>query len=204
LLSALEDATAYFQKMTESASRSEQTEFELSLRAFLAATRSIPDHLLEEYNVKFGFNIPLLDRNFRNSFCQKVIADPHKQVKDFLSFWDRQMKTIQDDPHNPVNLLWSKRNIQIHRVSVRPDLVKVGVIETLTISDSVRVEKYNVQGELVGVSVSPPTPHEQSSSIPATIDWYFKDHDSEPILVLSEKALVVLKSFVDEAHTRFP
>jgi len=40
------------------------------------------------------------------------------------------MKIIRDDPQSPVNILWSKRDIQIHRVPVRPDLAKIGIHET--------------------------------------------------------------------------
>jgi hypothetical protein len=36
--------------------------------AFLSAARSIPDYLLEDYNIKFGLNIPLTDILYIRTF----------------------------------------------------------------------------------------------------------------------------------------
>ena len=38
---------------------SESTNFKPNLSAFLCLMRSIPDYLLEDYNVKYGLKIPL-------------------------------------------------------------------------------------------------------------------------------------------------
>lgn len=204
-MAALDDAEAFLGKMRKSAVHSEQVEFELNLRALLATIRSIPDHLLEEYNLRFGFNIPLSDRHFKTAFSLKAKADSRKEVAEFLTFWTQGIESIRSNVQNPANILFSKRHIQIHRAPVRPDLTKIEMHEgNIGVTESVTVQKYNDKGELVATSHSTSTTMNQPSPSSSHVDWYFKDHDGEPVLQLCEEGLNVVKVFVNAAHNRFP
>jgi hypothetical protein len=53
----------------------ERNEMRPNLTAFLALARSIPDYLLENYNKKFGVNIPLSKKLTINNFRKKAGRD---------------------------------------------------------------------------------------------------------------------------------
>ncbi len=36
------------------------------------------------------------------------------------------------------------------------------------------------------------------------VGWFFKEYDKEPVLVVCEKFLNIMRKFVDEAEARFP
>lgn len=191
--------------MKDSSAPSERREFELSLRAFLCILQSIPDHLLEEYNVRFGFNIPLSDRHFLSSFSRKAKADSRREVTAFFAFWSQETKSMRSDPQNPLSCLFSKRHIQIHRLPVKSDLAKLGVSDgSIKVIESAIVHKYNSKGELVSTSHNSSSTVNQPSASNPQVDWYFKDYDRAPILQLCEGGMNKMRVFVEAAHTRFP
>ena len=96
------------------------------LSAFLTSMRSIPDYILEDYNVKHSLGIALEDRLSPKTFEKRV-----KQIKDekerrkaqkFLEFWKAKMKEITEDP--ACSFLIKLRHIAVHRRYVKPNTVK--------------------------------------------------------------------------------
>ncbi len=64
----IEEAEYFLQKIKEATTR---YDFVPNLSAFLSATRSIPDYLLEDYNVKLGVNVPLSQKLYPSDFRNK-------------------------------------------------------------------------------------------------------------------------------------
>jgi hypothetical protein len=54
-----------------------------NLTAFLAISRGVIDHLLEEYNVKFGLNIPLETKLFNDTFKEVARRQYNQTALEF-------------------------------------------------------------------------------------------------------------------------
>ena len=197
----IREAEFFLGKMRES--YSSQKEFVFYLSACLAACNSIPDYLLEEYNIKYGLSIPLTERLYADTFEQGAKQIGHNDAVSFIQFWKDKMNALRADAIG--SLLVSKRHLDIHRVQVRPDLVKVEIHEaSIHISDSIRVEKFNKEGKLVEVYESPKEELRKKEEGSARVDWFFKEYETEPIMAVCEKFLMTLKDFVEEARKKFP
>jgi len=102
-------------------------------------------------------------------------------------------------------LLTNKRHIDVHRTQIKPDLAKIEVRDTITLSESVRVEKYDTEGKLIEISESPkepPKPKPKESEV--SVAWFFKEYDIEPVISVCEKYFQMMKDFVEEAEQNFP
>lgn len=104
----IKESEFFFQKIKDHL-RSDDIEYYLS--AFLCSTRSIPFHLLQDYDEKFGFNIPVEEREFEAQFREKLKGN-HNAEK-FISFYDRSISNINNDEIG--RFMWRQRNITIHR-----------------------------------------------------------------------------------------
>jgi len=194
------EAEFYLGKMRKSYTNVEE-EFVYYLSAFLAASRSIPDHLLEEYNVKYGLNLPLTEKLYADRFESRAKEIHHSDALRFIRFWKERMNALQRDPIG--GLIISMRNLNVHRVVVKPDLVKVEITDTFVFTDSVRVEKFDKEGKLVEVCESPREHPMKPEEVPARVDWYFKEYEKEPIIAVCERFLAIIKDFVDETRRSF-
>ncbi len=101
---------------------------EYYLHAFLCSSRSIPDHLLEDYNQKFGFNIDLEERNFDSKFREK--AEENSDAKKFLQLYDKKITDIKTDEIG--RYMWIKRNIAVHRSNLTFDGRQLEASESIT------------------------------------------------------------------------
>jgi hypothetical protein len=197
----LEEAEYFLTKMCEI--RPDQKEFLFNLSAFLSAARSVPDYLLEDYNVKYSLQIPLTERYFRNVFEYQAKQTRNTVALSFIQWWKQEIDTLNLDPI--WSLLTNKRNIDVHRTHTKPDLVKLRVTETITATASIRIEKYNKEGKLIEICESPkepvkPKPKERE----ANVVWFFREYDKEPVVSICEKYLQMMKDFVSEAEQKFP
>jgi hypothetical protein len=66
--------------------------------AFLSATRSIPDYLLEDYNIKFGLNIPLTDKLYPSIFRKKAKRQNNPAALSFLRDYNKEFSKLRRDP----------------------------------------------------------------------------------------------------------
>jgi hypothetical protein len=120
---------------------------------------------------------------------------------EFIEFWVEKMQRLRKDSDG--SLLFSKRNLDIHRKPVRPDLVKIQSTIHIPVSYSSRYEKYDREGRLVETYESPKEPPSKVEETPTRVDWFFKDHEDEPIITICERCLRNMKDFVKETHEKF-
>jgi hypothetical protein len=197
----LEEAEYFLTKMREI--RPDQEEFSFNLSAFLSSARSVPDYLLEDYNVKYSLQIPLTDELYPRTFEEKAKQAGNQTAISFIKWWGQKKVTLMNDPIG--SLLSDKRNIDIHRTHVKPDLTKIEIRETITASVSIRIAKYDKEGKLIEISESPeepPKPKPEEREVSAA--WFFKEYDKEPVIPVCEKYLQMMKDFVSEAEQKFP
>ncbi|TET41095.1 MAG: hypothetical protein E3J66_05865 [Dehalococcoidia bacterium] len=93
------------------------------LSRFQCASVSVMDYLLEDYNVKFGLNIPLSERYFRGAFKREAKRLGNEAALNFFNWWRGQKESLANDPIGKQVI--GKRHIQIHRVPTKPDLAKI-------------------------------------------------------------------------------
>jgi hypothetical protein len=105
----------------------------------MSATRSIPDYLLEDYNMKLGLNIPLTETLYLKDFRREAKTQNNRIAKKFIDRYDTELRKLYNDALG--GLLMSKRNIEIHRTDV-PIQAKFSRVlsETISITDSVSIE----------------------------------------------------------------
>lgn len=197
----LEEAEYFLTKVREI--RPDQKEFLFNLSPFLSAARSVPDYLLEDYNVKYSLQIPLAEKLYPDTFEERAKQTGNLVALSFIQWWKQKIDTLNLDPI--WSLLTNKRNIDVHRTHTKPDLAKLRVIETITASASIRIEKYDKERKLIEISESPkepvkPKPKEREASVV----WFFREYDKEPVISACEKYLQMMKDFVKEAEQKFP
>jgi hypothetical protein len=109
-----------------------------NLGAFLTMSRSIADHLLEDYNMKFNLGIDLEEKLTYDRFEKGARDRSNQTALDFLKFYKDEVKNLKKDP--TFKLLYDKRNIRIHRVGapVRGEFYR-GLSETVMVHDSVSI-----------------------------------------------------------------
>ena len=130
------EAEYFLDKITQAFTRND---FIPNLSAFLSATRSIPDYLLEDYNTKLGLNIPLTEKLYVDIFSDEAVNQGNQIAQKFIKEYKTQLKNIYNDPLG--KLLTTKRNISIHRTGVPiQGRFKRVIHETINISDSVSIK----------------------------------------------------------------
>ena len=179
-------------------------EFIYELNCFLSAIRSIPEYLLEEYNVKYSLNIP--DKDFLSQKFKKVAKEKNnKQAIKFFEWWSAEDKRLREDDIG--KLVLSKRDISIHRRTIRPDRGEVEPTEHVRVIRSIRIEKRDAEGRLIETfelprpSVPIKEPPEEAE---VKTDWFFKDHPDENVLEVCEKIYEMMIKLVEAAHLKFP
>lgn len=158
-----------------------EREWKAYLSAFLSAMRSVPDHLLEDYNVKHSLGIPLTKRLYPQTFENKA-----KQLKDaksrvdalkFLKWWKMKMSKMYKDP--TCSFLMNLRHISIHRRQVRPGIAKVTLFAS----------KKGKKSKLARTSI--------------VHGWFFIEYDNEDVITMCDKYFAAMKKFVAEAHSKY-
>lgn len=189
----------------------DEQSFNYEVEAFLTKIRSIPDVLLEDYNLKFGLGIGLDEKLYPRVFEEKVktLKDEkiQKEATKFLEWWKVQVAKFESDPF--VSVFFTKRHISVHRTELRPDLKKITLIESISFSDSFTVIKRDKYGNIYDngslakkeeASLISPKPRTNDSKI----EWFFSDYPNENILDASQKLLDIMKQLVLDAKKNFP
>lgn len=163
----------YFLDKIERAGRRE--DFIPNLSAFLCAAKSIPDYLLEDYNVKYGLDISLSQRLDKRIF-QKVATErknPNAQafIKGYNERFDELMK------NKIAKLLLIKRNIKVHRADLPLQKnVSASIIEN--------VDK-----------------HYTTSN--TTVRWLFDDYKEAEVIEVCKEFLRLMKEFVKNLTSKY-
>lgn len=178
-------------------------EMKFYLSAFLSSTKSIADYLLEDYNQKFGLNIPLDEKLTTDRFEKESQKQNNKNAQQFITFYMQELENIRKDMIG--GLLLNKRNVNVHRSTTdKPLHAHVTIQETVTITDSVTIAVYDKDGNLKQIARSEPTPPPKPSETKVEVKWFFSDHMNEEIPIVCEKFLKLMKEFVNKVHQNFP
>jgi len=171
----LKEAEHFLEKLYEV--QGVEDRFKRYLDRFLAAVRSIPYFLLRDYSVRFGLHVPLVEKLYSELFEEIAEQIENKEAINFIQWWKQKMEELEKDPLG--SLLIDERRINTQNIFMLPELYKV---EAQTRAPLVqKVEEYGVR-----------------------VGWFFKEYDMEPVLIVCEKFLNIMKRFVDEAETKFP
>lgn len=194
--SMLADATYGIARMKEG------KEFQFYFRGTLASLKGAFDHLLEEYNQKFGLGIgPGSDLNpgsFRAAAKKQGKVTAGKFIDDFLT----ERKSLYADPK--VGLLLAShgiRDLEIHREE-QPRDIEIKLYET--ISMSARVEVRDPNGNLIGISDNA-TPPKKLGPKPPEFRYYLQTWGKgDDIPTLCDYCLAEVQKFVRKLEAGYP
>ena len=111
----IEEAEYNFLKMVRIEPPNKEFNFELS--NFLSSTKSIMDHLLEEYNIKYKLNLKRLNID---KFMIKAVKTKNSDAVKFIQWYDDQLNQIKND--QACSFLINARNLNVHQDQVTPRL----------------------------------------------------------------------------------
>lgn len=198
----LKEAEDFLEKIKKYYQQEVRDEFLFDLSAFLSSVRSVPDYLLEGYNLKYSLNIPLSDKLYPSTFEKEAKQSHNSDAILFIKWWKNYIKNLQTDPI--FSLLKSKRDISIHRKQIKPDLAKLEIKETIHLSDSIKIQKYDQEGRLIETFESEIKDVPKAEKSEVTFNWFFSEYEREPVINVCEKYLNIMKKFVKEAELKFP
>jgi hypothetical protein len=189
-----------------------------NLGAFLTMSRSIADHLLEDYNMKFNLGIDLEEKLTYDRFEEAARDQSNQTALEFLMFYKKEFQSLKKDP--TFKLLYDKRNIRIHRAGtpVRGEFYR-RVSDTVTVHDSVSIMVIRKNGNIQRQSIDQQQNRQddKSSTLPesetlqkdrdpteSVLRWYFTDYDKSDPTTLCQGFLDNMKKFVHKILISFP
>jgi len=176
--------------------------FTYELESFLAKIRSVPDVLLEDYNQIFSLGISL-----EENLDSKIFQKRAKQLKlptavSFIEWWKNEMKTLWADSIG--SIIFGKRNVSIHRVTVTPNLKKISITATIRAIASIKVIKKDDKGNVVEVrSSSTERPKTKTANQKPKIDWCFEEYSEDNVLNISKQFFNRIKKLVEDAKKKY-
>jgi hypothetical protein len=179
-----------------------------NLTAFLAISRGIIDYLLEDYNVKFGLNIPLSKKLCIYTFEDAAKSQNNQSAQRFIGLYRAELAALKKTPIG--DLMFSKRNISIHRkpASVRGGF-SVRVYESVRLEEKLEVSKIHQNGTVEQIYKSPGSQQEKQrdeSLAPSEAEskWFFTDYHSKEVPDVCRDFLDLVRNFVNNIHNKFP
>jgi len=169
----IEEAKYFLDKIKKAP---EREDFIPNLSAFLCSIRSIPDYLLEDYNVKYGLKISL-DKPLNKDIFEEVARKrSNPNAIAYIKGYNNKFKKLKKDEIG--KLLLYKRNIKVHRTDIPLQKnVSVSIIEN--------VDKHSTISN-------------------TTVKWLFHDYKEADVVESCEKFLQLMKEFVQDVTTKFP
>ena len=169
-----------------------EEEFTFELEAFLTKVKSVPDVLLEDFNIKFGLGINLETKLNSDAFERKALQLGNNEALAFIKWWKNKIHSIKSSYVGP---LLDKRNLAIHRNTITPDFKSINLFPK--ISASVEVAVHDAKGNLVAKSSSI-KPKDEKATPPKT-EWSFKGYPNDNALDLSKQLLEEIHKMLEEA-----
>ena len=169
----IEEAEYFLDKIKKS---TERKDFIPNLSAYLCATRSIPDYLLEDYNLKYGLKISL-DKTLNKDVFEEVATKRNNpNASAFIKGYNNAFKKLIRD--RIAKLLLTKRNIIVHRTD-RPLQKKVSasIIEN--------VDRHSTVSN-------------------TSVKWFFDDYREADVIQVSNEFLRLMNNFVNNVTTKYP
>jgi hypothetical protein len=185
-------------------------EFNFIISAFLCATRSIADYLLEDYNVKFGQRISLDEKLYVSKFEKKAQILHNSRAIAFIHDYKREFSELSKEGTIGDKLI-NKRNIKVHRRKTDSlMLAKAHSEDTIKLLGSHSAVLYDLNGNVIQRSNSRTGQEDNNlqklneSKKTITTKWYFNEYPDEEAAVICEKFLNMMKNFRNSIVKKYP
>ena len=171
-----------------------------NLTAFLAISRGVIDHLLEEYNVKFGLNIPLETKLFNDTFKEVAKRQSNQTALEFLKFYKSEFNALANTTIGGLmlgkrglmlgkrGLMLGKRDAAMHRIP--PPLsghFSVYIQESIHFDENIGSIKTDKDGKIrqESQSFSPGQNKRKDENDPSSskteVKWFFSDYPNKEV-----------------------
>jgi len=196
----LEKARYHLKRMEEIY---DKPEFRYELNSFLSTIASVPEHLLEDYNIKYSLKIPDHEQLIRK-FKDVANRKNNQQAITFYKWWKNEYDKLKKD--KLCSLVIGKRHISIHRRIVKPDLTKVVIEETIHLTDSVSIVVRDSEGRIKDTYKSPEPPKQKVTpeKTEAKVTFSFKEYPEGDVSEICKKIYEMMEKFVEDANSKFP
>jgi len=179
----------------------EGKEFDFYFRGTLALLKGSLDHLLEEYNQKYGLDIGVGELLNVGTFRNAARAQKNADALKFVDFFETERNALYGIPGVGFILTTHGiRDLEIHR-SQQPRNVALNF--TVSLSLNARIEARDAQGNLIGATDNT-VPPKQIDPTPPEVHFYLQQWNTEDIPTLCERCHAELRSFTKKVKTTFP
>lgn len=200
------EAERWFKKI-EQAYPNERTELQDNVNAFLNAINSIPDHLLEDYNVKFGLAIPLNTMSFRKEFDSKVSKSNNQTLLSFY-LWFKIKRKFVEKRDKICAILSHKRHVNIHRFTTGPTINSMRFHFSVPITNpEPQLPMYLKSGRVFKINSKKPKIKKTTITLTpdsSSLDIYFQELEEVNVRDACKHILDSMKNLVSESHQKFP
>ena len=182
----------------------EGNEFDYYFRGTLACLKGVLDHLLEEYNKKFGLQIGVEANLGIKTFRKAAKKSANPEAVRFIDFFENERSALFADSR--VGLLLETHGVrdqEIHREEQPRDF---GVVlhEMVTARASFKVERYDASGRPIWSTTESEEAHAPSVK-PHEVHYYLQSWNrTEDIPALCEYCVKQLEAFVVKFRSAFP
>jgi hypothetical protein len=153
----------------------EKKDFIPNLSAYLCSTRSIPDYLLEDYNVKYGLEVSLYERLNKKIFEKVAMKRKNSNAMAFIKGYNTRFKKLKKD--KIAKLLLTKRNVKVRRTNF-PLNKNISVSITENIDKRTTISK-------------------------TTVKWFFDDYKEADVIEVCKEFLRLMSEFVNDIASKY-
>lgn len=201
----IEEAKYFLDKIKKA---NERKDFIPNASAFLSAARSIPDWLLEDYNVKYGLKISVLKRLDQQIFEDVAKARNNPNAIAFIKGYNKYFNKLKRD--KIAKLLLVKRNIKVHRTDLplQANFAEM-ITENIPIHDGVAIEvrdKYGnlkMKSDLADGEDSMPEIKKPSTLSKMSFTCYFDDYKDADVVEVCKEFLRLMNDFVKNLTNKY-
>ena len=195
-------------KKIEQSYPNERLELRDNVNAFLSAINSIPDHLLEDYNIKFNLAIPLNTTSFRREFTHRVKQSNDPALEKFYSWFETKRKFIEQEDEI-CKILSQKRHVNTHRFTTGPT---INSMRWHFVMPPDNPEYYQIPAHPKSsrvFKIHSKKPRRIVKTIPliqesSQLDLYFEELTDVNVKDACKHMLDTMKNLITESHQKFP
>lgn len=194
-----------FKKLTSIDKMSEAFVWEFN--SFITSSRSILDHLINDFITKFKFIIPKDAKDLRTEFHKQ--AKNNTVAKKFISWFEGEYANLIKN--SDYGFLIKTRHLIIHRETVRPNKYRIGINfpQGLTVSSNTVTDipvTINHNSDTVKISSKDRTTGERKETevqAEPIHEPYLSENPDKPIEEICRLFLDEIKKKVEYAHSNF-
>jgi hypothetical protein len=154
-------------------------QFQFELSNFLGSCYSILEHLLEDHNKKFGFN---LEYGTSKIFRDKANKMRNTDAIKFINWYDEEKLKLRNE--KSYGFLVARRNHSIHKNKVEPE-------KNITLEVGLTPIWKDVKTGEISTGDRMPRQHRW---------WFFNENTNEDAIIVCEKFLTHIKKIVDDSQ----